>query len=92
MMPFPRISRGKLDDQNGVFTGQTHQDHQPHLHEDVVYRAPVGPDTKQRGEHHRHDGITIAAGSSFHSAASTENASSTATGKTISAVLQVACC
>lgn len=55
-MPFPDLQlAGKLDDQNGVFTGQAHQDHQTHLHEDVVI-APGQPDAKQRGEHrHRYD-------------------------------------
>ncbi len=79
---------GKLDDQNGVFTGQAHQDHQTHLHEDVVI-APVSQ-TPNSAESIVIGTIRITASGRVqlsYSAASTRNASSTATGKTISAVL-----
>ena len=56
MMPFPGSpARGQTRRSEWRFTGGAHQDHQTHLHEDVVI-APGQPDAKQRGEHrHRYD-------------------------------------
>ena len=88
MMPFPGSpARGQTRrDQNGVFTGQTHQDHQPHLHEDVVIAPTVSQTQTARSIVIGTIRITASGRVQLsYSAASTRNASSTATGKTISA-------